>query len=191
MIRAADARRVGLQEAPKQAQVRASPPAAALTVVIAGAAPLALPTPLLRALARTDRDDDRLALIVELDAVDHGRLLDPEHACPYRGVAHAVLRSTFRTFDSPEPRQGRRVARSSGQRPPTETTGEPRKHADLSAFSQRMLMQCHDLYSCSASMSSAAFSVCARTRGACWWPSCGSVGTLAQEQSPGPSWSRL
>ena len=125
MIRAGHPRRVGLQETPQQAQVRASPPAAALTVVITGAAPLALPTPLLRAFARTDRDHDRLALPVELHAVNHGRLLDPEHACPYRGVAHAVPRSKFWTLDSPKPRQGRRVARSGRHRGPKETIGEP------------------------------------------------------------------
>jgi len=32
---------------------------------------------------------------------------------------------SFRTLDSPEPRQGRRVARSADQTGPTETTGEP------------------------------------------------------------------
>ncbi len=71
------------------------------------------------------RDDDRLALVLELDTVDHDRFLDPEHACPYRGVAHAVPRSKFWTLDSPKPRQGRRVARSGRHRGPTETIGEP------------------------------------------------------------------
>lgn len=66
MIAAGNPWCVGLQEAPRQAQVRAAPPPPALTVVEAGAAPMALPAPLLRAPARTDRDHDRLALILEL-----------------------------------------------------------------------------------------------------------------------------
>ncbi len=86
----------GLQDAPQQAQIRAPPVPPALPVVIAWAVSLALSATLLRALTRTDRDHDRLALIVELDVVDHGRLLDPEHAGPCRGVAHAVPRSKFR-----------------------------------------------------------------------------------------------
>jgi hypothetical protein len=57
----------------------------------------------------------------------HRRGLDTKHTCPYLGVAHAVPRSEFRTLDSPEPRQGRRVARSAAQRAPTGTTGEPQK----------------------------------------------------------------
>jgi len=44
---------------------------------------------------------------------------------PAHTVAHAVPRSEFRTFDSPEPRQGRRVERSADDTKPTGTTGEP------------------------------------------------------------------
>ena len=117
--------RVAIHATLQQAQIRTPPTAAAFPVVIARAAPLTQPTAPRRALARTHRDDDRLALVFELDAVDHGRVLDAEHGCPYRSVAHAVPRSEFRTIDSPEPRRGRRVARSVGQTAPTETTGEP------------------------------------------------------------------
>jgi len=38
---------------------------------------------------------------------------------------------SFRTLDSPEPRQGRRVARSADQTGPTETTGEPELPTEL------------------------------------------------------------
>jgi len=38
---------------------------------------------------------------------------------------------SFRTLDSPEPRQGRRVARSADQTGPTETTGEPKMRAEM------------------------------------------------------------
>jgi len=93
MLAAGDPRRVGLQKAPQQPEIRTSPAPPALTVVIAGAAPLTHSATLLHALPRMHRDDDRLAVVLELNAVDHGRLLDAEHGCPYRAVAHAVLRS--------------------------------------------------------------------------------------------------
>ena len=100
MLTTGDPRRVGLQEAPEQSQIRTPPPPPALTVVIAGAAPPAQSATLLRALTRTHRDHHRLALILKLNAVDHRRLLDAEHACPYRGVAHAAPRSVVLDFDT-------------------------------------------------------------------------------------------
>jgi hypothetical protein len=100
VLTAGHPRRVGLQERPVQPEVRCAPLPAALALVIARAAPLTTPTTTLGALARPDEEDRFLDLVVELDAVNHGRSLDPEHACPYLGVAHAVPRSVLLVFDT-------------------------------------------------------------------------------------------
>ena len=100
VLRAGHPRRASLQKCPIQPEVRRAPLPAALALVIARAAPLTAPAPPLRALAGPDREDRHLVLVVELDAVDHSRSLDPEHACPYRAVAHAVPRSVVLDFDT-------------------------------------------------------------------------------------------
>jgi len=69
-------RRVGLQEHPVQAQIRAPPPPAPLALVIARAAPPAQPAAAPRAPARPHVHHHRFRLVVELDLVDHRALLD-------------------------------------------------------------------------------------------------------------------
>ena len=100
VLAAGHPRRVGFQVRPVQPKVRCPPLPAALALVIARTAPLTTPTPPLGALTRPDREDRDLGLVVELDAVDHRRSLDPEHTCPYLVVAHAVPRSVVLDFDT-------------------------------------------------------------------------------------------
>src|SRR5450759_919189 len=81
MLGAAHPRRVGLQERPDQAQVQRSPPSAARTLVITGAALPAATTPALGRLPGPHRHHDGLLGLVELDVL-HDDLHQPEQPSP-------------------------------------------------------------------------------------------------------------
>ncbi len=81
MLGAANPGGVRLQERPDAAQIKRPPPPPAPAPVIARAAPPALATAALGRLARADRHDNALLVLVELDAFDDD-LLQPEQPRP-------------------------------------------------------------------------------------------------------------
>ena len=83
--RAVHPRRVVLEEALQHPEVETAPPSLALALVVArGAHPTSLAAALGR-LPRPDLRDQRVLHFVDLDQLDHGRLVDTENLSPYVG----------------------------------------------------------------------------------------------------------
>jgi len=89
VLGAAHPRRVSLQERLGRAEVQRPPTAAALTLVIAGAALPAASTPSLGRFPGSHRDHHGLLVLVELDAF-HDGLAQPQQLSPYPCRTHAV-----------------------------------------------------------------------------------------------------
>jgi hypothetical protein len=81
MLSAAHPRRVSLEERPDRAEVQRPPPSPALALVITRAALPAAAAPPLRTLARPDRHDDALVVLVEGDVLNDS-LHHPEKPSP-------------------------------------------------------------------------------------------------------------
>ena len=81
MLGAAHPRRVGLHKRPHHPEVQGAPAASALTLVIPGAAALAHPAAAPTASGGPHHGDDRVAVLVVQDLLDHG-VLDTQQPLP-------------------------------------------------------------------------------------------------------------
>ena len=104
VLLALNARRVGLKEAERRAEIQRAPAPATLSQVITRAAPPAMRAAVALAETRTDRNHDR-AVSRDLDGL-HDSLAQAEQPGPYSLVAHAATAPfiAFLTLRSRNPR---------------------------------------------------------------------------------------
>jgi hypothetical protein len=81
---------VGLQERANLTKIQRPPPTATLALVIARRTTPTTPTAPLVEPPRSHTCDDSVDLLVELDALDHGVLIDTEQPTPYFDAQHPV-----------------------------------------------------------------------------------------------------